>query len=467
MTFSPAKPNIMIYFIDELRADALGCYGHPFVRTPSLDAIADEGMLFVNGISNCPLCMPARNSFHTGLYPSKHGIVFNSISEYAAKRVGPYEFGRLLKKAGYKRIINVGKHHTGFSPEISGYTEHYPFKDKLGAKPGVPPSGMDPERDELVMTKGKAPNVIIGGNYPGNVDNMEPCQVADHIIHLMDSLGNEPWVMRASFIAPHTPVLAPKPYSELYVNNVKDWPPEREQPERTKLVSRWNELRGFGLNSDNELRKARSSYYGLVTLLDEQIGRIEAELARRGLKENLLTIVIADHGASIGDHGSQVKGPFDTDDIARVPYMIRYPGRYKPGRYDGIVQLIDVLPTLSDLLETPTTAPLSGQSLRPALEGSHLPIHQAVFSEGAFPSIHPGMRESVRTDRYLFTRYPSIAESELFDLHSDPTQRRNVAAQWPDVVKECQKLLDDWRKVHPLHPDMFKTSSSVGVAEGR
>jgi arylsulfatase A-like enzyme len=452
------RPNILIYFIDELNADSLGCYGHPFVRTPHMDRIAGEGMQFTRAISNCPLCMPARNSFHTGLYPSGHGILFNVNSVYADERRKPCIFGEMLRQAGYGRIVNVGKHHTGYPADNSGYTENYPIRDGRGAKIAQLPRGGDMARDEAVIAPGTDPQVLLGGDYCGEASETEPYRVADRAIELLDGLAAEndrPWLLRASFIAPHTPVLAPKPYAQMYVDEVSEWEPRHDPDRRAGLMRRWNEMRGFDRLTTRQLRKIRTSYYGLVSLVDDQIGRIEAELKRHGLDDNLLTLLVVDHGSSIGIHGTQVKGPFDTRDIARVPLLIRYPGLAEIGRYDGLVQIIDLLPTLGELLGIGLDPSLPGKSLAPVLRGSQQPLHEAVFSEGSFPSIHTGIRESIRTLDYLYTRYPEIGEEELFDLRQDPDELVNVADERPEMARQLSERLSEWRSEHPLHPDMF------------
>jgi len=210
----------------------------------------------------------------------------------------------------------------------------------------------------------------------------------------------------------------------------------------------------------------------MTSYMDAQLGRIERALAERGLDENLLTIFVADHGSSIGDHGCQVKGPFDTDDIARVPLLVRQPGRVEPGVHEPMVQLIDVLPTLGELVGAAVPESVQGRSFAGALRGDASVGREAVFSEGTFPLIHAGVRESIRpasrrrphrralihagvresirTDAHLLTRYPALGEAELFDLKADPTQTRNAAADHPEVVRELSARLDAWRAAHPL-----------------
>lgn len=525
--------NVLIYFLDEQRADVLGCYGHPFVRTPAMDMIAASGMRFDAAYSNCPLCMPARMSFFTGRYPSEHGVLFNgNVQEVQHGYDGDpalLAFGAMLRDAGFDRIVNVGKHHTGFSPEISGFTEHIPAPDGRGAKPPKAPEGAAPDA-HVVKIPGIPPNTILGGTYPGDGSDSHPAVAADRAIEALGELAgsDRPWLLRVSINAPHTPVMPPAPYDKMYESENAFWEPDSAEVERrTPMLGRMNALRGFSDISLEDQRWARTCYHGLTSFVDAQIGRIEEEVARLGLAEDLLTIVISDHGSSIGDHGQQVKGPFDTDDIARIPLIVRGPG-VLTGTYGPMVQMIDVLPTLASLVgrgrwkeeadatvagddlgvsvdskpapaaaasqtATPGAASApsrrrgaahaaggnsrpdvvmggalrgdsglySGRSLADVLAGHAEPTHDAVFSEGEFPLIHPGQRRSVRTERWLYTRYPEIYEQELFDLVADPKQTANVAGENSAVVAELGERIEAWRRVRGA-----RVPISFGAREG-
>ena len=475
--------NVLIYFLDEQRADVLGCYGHPFVRTPAMDMIAASGMRFDAAYSNCPLCMPARMSFFTGRYPSEHGVLFNgNVQEVQHGFDGDpalLAFGAMLRDAGFDRIVNVGKHHTGFSPEISGFTEHIPAPDGRGAKPPKAPEGTAPDA-HVVKIPGIPPNTILGGTYPGDGSDSHPAVAADRAIEALGDLSgsDRPWLLRVSINAPHTPVMPPAPYDKMYESENAFWEPDSAEVERrTPMLGRMNALRGFSDISLEDQRWARTCYHGLTSFVDAQIGRIEEEVARLGLAEDLLTIVISDHGSSIGDHGQQVKGPFDTDDIARIPLIVRGPG-VLTGTYGPMVQMIDVLPTLASLVgrgrwkeEADATIAgdalhsgsglYSGRSLADVLAGHAEPAHDAVFSEGEFPLIHPGQRRSVRTERWLYTRYPGIDEQELFDLVADPSQTVNVAGENSAVVAELGERIEAWRRVRGA-----RVPISFGAREG-
>ena len=454
---SATRPNVLIYFIDELRADALGCYGHPFIQTPAIDRIAAQGMRFDRAISNCPLCMPARNCFFTGQYAGTHGLLSNGpvktefpeIAERYRKNPPLHAFGRILRDAGFEDIINVGKHHTGFSSEISGFTQHHETKDKLGAAPPRLPKGSDPKVSRPIVVPGQPPHTIIGGTYDRDPSNTHSAHTVEKAMDVLKKQsGDAPWCLRVSINRPHTPVLAPPPYDTMYADQVRDWEfNDEEFANRTGLVKRWSDARGFQDISLEDQRRARASYFGLTSFVDSQIGKLEQFIANRGLDDNLITIFVADHGASIGEHGLQVKGPFDTDDIARVPFLMRYPGRIPAGTAAAaLTQIIDIVPTLADLLGVETPKTVEGKSLTPVLDNPKATIHDAIYSDADWPhGLDAGRRESIRTDDWLYTRYTEIDERELFDLNNDPGQTRNIAGDRKEITKRMEARLDAWK----------------------
>lgn len=455
-------PNILFYCLDELRPDVLGCYGHPFVQTPTLDSICSAGVVFDQAFTTCGLSMPSRNSLFSGLYPSQHGVMTNCESgEYGILAGGeiasglppsrPRAFGRILKQAGYRHIVDVGKHHTGFTPAHSGFNHSIPAPDLLGASPNRAPRTADPDEHDLVVIPGKAPNGIVGGTYPGRGDESHPHQCIDKAIQWLSESDGEPWFMRVSINAPHTPVLAPEPYAQMYDEYLKDWAfDESEIQNRTGLLRRWRVHKGYDRFSPEQVRRCRSSYYALTSYVDAEIGRLERFIRERGLDEHLLTIVMSDHGSSVGDHGLMMKGPFDTDELTRIPWAMRYPGNIAPARHEHPVQIIDFVPTLADLLDCELEESLPGHSLVPICKGKGSAVREELFFEGTFPGIMNGVRESVRTRDYLYTRYPSLGERELFDLRDDPFQARDVAADRREVVRDMEDKLNAWRAEYPL-----------------
>ena len=452
---STNRPNILYIFFDELRADILGCYGHPYVRTPNLDRLAAEGVRFERCWTNNPLCIPARVALMTDLYSRQTRVRNNVPADPVPYLKDLFTFRETLTAAGYQHVANVGKVHTTLSPRDSGFDLHECHYDLQGATPFVLPATFDPNRHHAVLIPGQWPNSYIGGQHPGPVEDTYTCRNVDAAIRLLDRLGEGPCLLRLSLDRPHTPVLPPPPWDTLYADDVADWHwSDEELARRPDTIRRWRELRGFDRISESDQRFIRQTYSGMVTFVDEQVGRLLDELRRRGLDENLLTIVLADHGCSIGDHGMQVKGPYATPDINRVPFMWRWPGRIAGGRvYEPPVQLIDFLPTLADLIDAPHHPRWQGASLAPVLaDGQAGAVHEAVFTEADSHQLPDCRSETVRCGRWRFTRYPEAGERELIDTEADPRETMDVAAQHPDVVAEMNERLDAWQQRTPVPP---------------
>ena len=443
------RPNILFIFLDELRADALGCYGHRFVRTPHIDRLAAGGVCFANCQSNNPLCVPTRVSLLTGKYSHQTGTMVDGNTDPSI----PSDFRLLqcLAEAGYRERVNIGKHHTGFSPAASGFTFSESPADAQGAGTTRLPSSFDPARHRHVRILGGKAHTIIGGVHPGPAEDTEAFRVVDRAIRHLDLLGEEPWMLRVSINPPHTPVLPPEPWASLYAQEVEsEWPwfCESELDRRVPLLREWRDYRRFQDNPREDLLLVRQAYYGLISFVDAQIGRLMDAVEQKGLGDNLLTILIADHGASIGDHGLQVKGPYCSNDITRVPMILSWPGRIAPGAcYEPLVQLLDLPPTLLDLVGGEIPGEFRGLSLRGVLEsGSTRPVHEHIFQEAGCPGLSlPGACSyTIRTPHWRYSLYRERGQEELIDLGNDPRETCDVSAAHPHIRADLRGQVLAW-----------------------
>ena len=445
-------PNVLFVLLDELRADILGCYGHPYVQTPNMDRLAAEGVRFDRCWAANPLCIPARVAMMTSMYSRQTRVVCNIPPDPVPNLKELFRFRETLKAAGYGRLSSIGKVHTTLSPIESGFDTHLRLLDGQGATPFVLPRDFDPGRHHAVVIPGQWPNSYIGGMHPGPDEDTYSHRNVSAAIDALDAMPAEPWLLRVSLDRPHTPVFPPEPYASMYADHVGDWSwDEEELAVRPDTLRRWRELRGFDRISLGDQRFIRRTYAGLVTFVDAQIGRLLEAIRQRGLHENLLTVLIADHGCSIGDHGQQVKGPYATPDINRVPFIVHWPGRVAPGRtYPRHVQQIDLLPTLADLIDAPRHEPFMGRSLAGVLlDNDTEPVHQAVFTEADSHQLENCRCETVRAGRWRYTRYFEAGESELIDTEEDPQETRDVQGDHAEVVRDLEARLDDWRSRAP------------------
>ena len=390
-----AKPNIILVALDTTRADALGAWGRSPSITPSLDRLAGQSDVWLDAHSAFNVTNPSFASMMTGLYGKNHGIYLLTTPLPRSHNT----LAEILSGAGYETRAYISARHLG--DHASG----------------------------------------LGQGFKAMQTATEQAAAEMHVDMTMDWLEaragqKSPFFLWLHLFDPHTPHTPPNPYalgfrpSELSgLAPVRSWTPFR-QPE----------ARGF---NDPILGGHRDLYDGEVAYLDRQVGRLIEFLESRGLLENTVLVVVADHGENLGEHGIRYRhvGLFDT--TTHVPLMIRWPGRERQGRrIEGLVQTIDLFPTLISAagLKPP---PSDATDLR-ELTGKNRRGRRAVFSEHANK-----LGVSVRTMEY---RYGLSQGNDrfipdgphLFDLKADPGETRSLAGNGLPAEKELNDLLMRW-----------------------
>jgi arylsulfatase A-like enzyme len=461
-------PNVLFVLLDELRPDVFGCYGHPFVETPTVDRLAAEGVRFEEHVTNAPQCVPARAALMTSLYPHQNEVQnnswFNDPSKLPAEFWDYLEFNPRLRDAGYGDIVNVGKWHAPVSPEDAGFDrsirdqseeedfdpvriaerEDIVIRDRQGATPFYAPEGTD---ESEVVRKLVDEGPIVGATHPGPIEDTYTAQGVSSAIDEIESLAaaEDPWFVRLSLNRPHTPVIPPEPYATMYDDEVTlpEVGPD-DLGERPPIV-REMATRGF---SDDQLLRLRSRYLGMVTFIDDQLRRIYDRLEELGIAEDTLTVFTADHGSAIGDHGFQTKGSVGTRGVIGTPLVVHWPGELASGRsHGGVTQLMDLYPTMLDLVGADVPEYVEGASLGPVLRGSDEDVHDEVFVEltlGGNDRTASHRMETVRTREWRYTRYPAVDQAELIDLAGDPGETRDVSDANPDRAAAFDARLDEW-----------------------
>jgi len=418
--------------------------------------LADEGVRFENAYTNAPQCVPARSSLQTSLYPHQNGVRNNNWfiePERLPESFGDYlEFNGRLQEAGYQEICNVGKCHLPVSPAEAGFTRNVEFSDQRGATPFDLPDGAD-ESDVVYKTGNGGP--IVGATHPGPIEDTYTAQgVSTAIDQVSDLQADQPWMLRLSLNRPHTPVIPPEPYASMYEDDVSlpeigpDDLDERPQIIQDDVVD--------GL-SDDELLRLRARYFGFVTFIDEQLGRLFDHLEEQGIADDVLTVFTADHGSAIGDRGRQTKGTVSTPETAGIPFIVHHPS-FESGRSsDGLAQLMDVYPTILDAVGADIPEYAEGESLVPVLEGRTDRIHDDIFIEltlGGNDRTARRHMETIRTDEWRYTRYPGVDQAELINLIDDPEERRDCADEHPNRAAEFEHRLNEWLKRTPPISDV-------------
>lgn len=429
------SPNVLLIMTDQQRMDSIGAYGNPVVRTPNLDALAAGGTRFTNCWTQHPVCMPSRASIFTGRYPSCHGVRTNGV------RLPLHEttLAQAFLAAGYD-TFGAGKFH---------FIPHYPYRSRL------PSMDSHPEpyygfREFHLGEDGRSGDHWrwIARNYPrydGKPDSMLPLEahnshwVASHTIDYLKraaSRGRTPFFAFASFVDPHHPYNPPPPYRDMY--KAADMPPVIARPEeRDAKPPHYNAFyemyKGWG-----DPAKLRAQYYGEVTFIDDSIGRILRTLEEFKLRRNTLIVFVSDHGDLLGDHYLFTKGPFHYRHCASVPLIVNWPGHVSAGKViDGIVQEIDLMPTILHMAGVSVPEGVQGRSQHAVLNGwsmdtgytSALIEHRTSGVTAADASLRDRAVVdlwTLRTRKWRLSYYPSVQTGELYDLENDPDEFRNL-----------------------------------------
>lgn len=439
------RHNILLLMTDQQRRDSLGCYGAPVCRTPNCDQIAAEGVRFDHAYTNTAICTAVRATLLTGLEPHAHGMLANferNVGYPWEMPEGLIPFSHYLSEAGYRCGV-VGKWHLGLrkGPEEYGFEgTHLPGWDAPKQHPAyeayleehaLPRWSV---RDEIHGTfpNGK-PSIAIGGIYEGPVEGTYPYFLAERTIERLQeyALGyhdeGQPFFLRTDFFGPHLPYYLPQEYADLYdPGDVHPHPSMQEDFDDKPQVHEWySQHWAFDSYSWETWQKLTAMFWGYVTLIDEQIGRILQAVDDLGLRDDTALFFSTDHGGFVGNHRLSDKGPMMYDDIYRIPMLARWPGHTPSGGicYE-MLTLMDLMPTFLDIAGVPTPGHVAGQSIRPLLEGEAPPDWpDAVFLQ--FHGHHfPYPQRGIRTLRYkLVVNPPDV--NELYDLAVDPYELHN------------------------------------------
>lgn len=415
------KPNILLITCDQLRNDFVNCCGGTFMQTPNIDRLAKEGCVFEQAYSPNPVCIPARHNLITGLPARYHGFDDNYFGKEA--KACPYQlptFAQILNDNHYETIA-IGKMH--FQPErrAVGF-DHFLNMDEL---PRIR------EEDDYAMYLKEQ-----GYGHLQSVHGVRTCLymqpqrslvppehhgstwVADRAIEYLEATkGRNPFLMWAGFIHPHPPFDIPEGWENLYTGKI---PKEAETVTPLSALAEENKQLGCAFNQEVKTR-IRELYASAVSFADYQIGRILDALERLELIDNTLIIFTSDHGEMLGDLGTYQKFlPYDAS--AKIPMVVRYPKRVKPGeRRKYFVDLNDLLPTFLDEAgaEYPAAYDLPGESIF-VEHGRKNRKYQYIEHQ----------RENkrwccIRDERYKYIYYYGDDE-QMFDMESDPCETTNL-----------------------------------------
>jgi choline-sulfatase len=425
----PDRPHILVVMVDQLASVFLHAYGHPVTKTPTIDALADDGVVFENAYAPSPLCAPSRAAFMTGLLPSKTGVYDNS-AEFASSIP---TFAHYLRLEGYRTCLS-GKMHFVGADQLHGFEERLTTDVYPGDFGWTPDWSRPGERVDWWyhnMTSVKDAGVAEMTNALEYDD-----EVAFHAVRRLYDYarfeGDAPLLLCVSFSHPHDPYVARRRFWDLYADDEIDMPaapaapPDRLDPHSRRL---WRDCAvGEAEITDDDVRRSRHGYYASLSYVDEKIAEVLAAFRSCGLAQNSVVIFTSDHGDFLGEHGLFFKMSF-REHAARVPLVVSAPGRFGARRVREPVSLVDVLPTLVDLARSGLSGELArtvdGRTLVPLLEGVAEDDDAAAVGEYLAESALVPM-VMIRRGRWKFIHTASDPD-QLFDVEDDPLELVNRA----------------------------------------
>jgi arylsulfatase A-like enzyme len=435
-------PNVLLLLTDQERADLVAPDGLP-VATPNLDRLREGGMWFDRAYTPTSICTSARASLLTGRYPHGHGLLNNSHGADAIRTTLDPSLptvGRLLAEAGYEPTY-AGKWHVDRArgPEGFGF-EYVPSEGSEGNEGGD--GGFHDAEDDVVIDESdlvdpiytdEADPTLVAATTTVPPEETRTADLADRTIRAIrrwaDGDRDGPSFHRTDFLGPHFPYVVPEAYADRYdPADVERWATFAETFEgKPQVHENYLHYRGVADFDWETWAAVVASYFGFVTFIDEQIGRVLDELDALGLTDGTAVVHASDHGDLTGSHRLFNKGPMMYEDTYRIPLIVRRPGAVEPGtRSDAFVRLQDLMPTFLDWADAEIPDGLHARSLRPLLAGDR----PADWPDSVYAQYHGDefglySQRMVRTDRYKFV-YNAPDRNELYDLVEDPAELVNL-----------------------------------------
>ena len=402
------KPNVLFLFTDDQRADTIGALGNPHIHTPNLDALSKNSFVFNNayclGSNAGAVCLPSRNMLLSGRVYFRFGVKKGKRrSRFYASAEKP-NFPQSMNRAGYVTYHHGKRNNTAL--EI-----HKKFNISKYIKPN----------DKTVRLSGQPGQQIVN-------------EAIEFISDQKQKKSEKPFFMYLAFSTPHDPRVAAKQFRDQYdpakIPLPKNYMPVHpfdngEMTVRDEKLAPWPRTK-------TEVRKQLHDYYSSITGLDHHIGRLMAHLKKSGQYENTIIIFSSDHGLAMGSHGLMGKQNLYEHSM-KAPLFMTGPG-IKKGSSDTLVYLLDIFPTVCDLIGTDIPHKLTGKSLKPVMSGEKKDIRTTLFTS------YKEVQRAVRDERWKLIRFPLINKTLLFDLKNDPHELHDLSND-NDQKNHVQKML--------------------------
>ncbi len=486
------QPNILFIMADQLRYDYLGCMGHPHIKTPHIDTLAHNGVIFSHTYCQAPVCGASRMSFYTGRYVSSHGASYNHVP----LNIGEKTMGDYLRQYGY-RVVLSGKTHMAADTQgmqrlgINPYSHLGVLASQCGFEPYWRDDGLWPDRindpnseyntylrtqgytgdnpwhDWANSAMGDKGEILSGwemqhAHRPARIDkaHSETAFTTQKAIQFMEQNRNTdtPWCLHVSYIKPHWPFVAPAPYNDMYNKNhvlpAKKCASERDNPHPV-YAAYMQQLESINFAKDAVRDKIIPVYMGLISEFDDHVGNMVQYLKRTRQFDNTIIVITSDHGDYLGDHWLGEKDMFH-DPSVRIPLIIHDPRKNadisRGITYNHMIESIDLLPTFYEWAggdENTQDHVLEGASLVDFVNGNVPHIWRtASISEydyawkEACEILGTDVRHSriymVRQHDFKFVYFEGFP-CQLFDVKNDPDEYVDLGRN-PAYAPICARM---------------------------
>lgn len=452
--------NVISILTDQHRVDTLGAYGNQTVRTEHLDALAESGTRFDRWYTPTAICTPARASVLTGAAPFRHKLLANYERNVGYQEDLPddtFTFSQALRGAGYNCGL-IGKWHAGThklrghygfdGAELDGWHNDVDNPDYLAylEERGLPGYRISEQMRGTLPNGG--PGNLLAARLHQPLEATFEYYLAERTIELLRRYADDlrtsrtPFYLALHFFGPHLPYVVPDEYFDMYDPEAIELPASVQEtftdkpPVQANYSAHWT----FDTMSEADSRKLIAVYWGYVTLIDEQIGRVLAAAEELGLMDSTAVMFSSDHGEFTGSHRLHDKGPAMYEDIYRTAGIVRVPGAPAGQVRQEFVSLVDITATVLDWCGLDPSPAVDSRSLLPLVRGEDPEWDPAIVCE--FHGHHfPHPQRMLRTDRYKLVVNPDSV-NELYDLQTDPDELHN-RYRHPEMIEIRSELLTD------------------------
>ena len=443
---------------DQFNADCIGALGRRKVRTPNLDRLVRDGVCFQRAYANNPICAPSRITFISGQYCHTHGVLSNDT--YTLENRNPDTVSAVFRRNGYQTAL-IGKSHMIGAWDREGF-EYLRYCDLCDSELDDPCSV---HYFQHLVDHGLADEYDHGSPMPGSPGTsfktwtssipLKHCLevwTGDETLKFIENRDPaRPFFMQMSFQRPHEPLNLPYDMEPLYQPEDIDLPNSKSDWFENRFCDRHPFMRDWFKEADSagypyrakderDLKEVLVGYYSLITMIDEQIGRVIDYLKKTGEYDNTLIVFTADHGDFAGDHGTVFKNMGIFESIQRIPFIIRYPEGPCGTAVEEMIESVDLAPTLLDYCSLPVPEQMEGSSILPVIEG-HASGKDEIICEWVMPLRYDEKVFALRTKRYRLVYLGTEQGSELYDHNVDPQEMHNVFDD-PAYKDICTHLLE-------------------------